>query len=137
MDPGFIKYFSQFENVNMNIQTRGAKSSWSNQLQDYFTIRQTNRQTGDKQGLFRQTDNGRQIGQAWLDIPVIWLEEDRKIPLVWLEEDRKIPMVWLEEDRKIPMIWEEEDRKISMAWFKERRKIQMFSLEEDRKMPMV
>ena len=126
MDPGFIKYFSQFENVNMNIQTRGAKSSWSNQLQDYFTIRQTNRQTGDKQGLFRQTDNGRQIGQAWLDIPVIWLEEDRKIPLVWLEEDRKMPMVW-----------EEEDRKISMAWFKERRKIQMFSLEEDRKMPMV
>ena len=126
MDPGFIKYFSQFENVNMNIQTRGAKTSWSNQLQDYFTIRQTNRQTGDKQGLFRQTDNGRQIGQAWLDIPVIWLEEDRKIPLVWLEEDRKMPMVW-----------EEEDRKISMAWFKERRKIQMFSLEEDRKMPMV
>ena len=126
MDPGFIKYFSQFENVNMNIQTRGAKTSWSNQLQDYFTIRQTNRQTGDKQGLFRQTDNGRQIGQAWLDIPVIWLEEGRKIPLVWLEEDRKMPMVW-----------EEEDRKISMAWFKERRKIQMFSLEEDRKMPMV
>ena len=110
----------------MNIQTRGAKTSWSNQLQDYFTIRQTNRQTGDKQGLFRQTDNRRQIGQAWLDIPVIWLEEDRKIPLVWLEEDRKMPMVW-----------EEEDRKISMAWFKERRKIQMFSLEEDRKMPMV
>ena len=132
MDPGFIKYFSQSENVNMNIQTRGAKTSWSNQLQDYFTIRQTNRQTGDKQGLFRQTDNRRQIGQAWLDIPVIWLEEDRKIPVIWLEEDIKIPIGLVRRRQKDTNGLVRRRQKETSGLVRRRKKIPVFWLNVDR-----